>query len=58
MRIPVRINCIESDTQFTFVFHVDGFMIETQQFNGIATIVDDSDPYGSLPAYITFEDPS
>lgn len=30
-------------------------MIETQQFNGIAVYTDDTDSYGSLPAFIEMD---
>jgi len=38
------------------VFHIDGEMIETQQFYGIAVYTDDTDAYGSIPAYIEMDD--
>lgn len=55
MRVPVWLLCLEEDTEFTFVFHIDGNMIETQQFSGIAVYTDDTDAYGSLPAFIEMD---
>jgi len=53
MRVPVKIECLSNETQFKFLFNIDGYMVESKQFYGIPIYLDEGDEFSYLPAYVT-----